>query len=422
MTTYHAVIGANYGDEGKGLVTDWLASRGTAGGPHVIVVRYNGGAQAGHTVVTPDGARHVFHHFGSGTLAGADTFLSRYFLVNPMEYVAERGVLHGQLARLPQVYVDPQAYVTTPWDMMVNRAVERKRGGARHGSCGMGINETARRSTHDRWRLTVADLRITHNDGIIVAYRAELMEQLNRIVYEWLPQRMGELGLVPDDLEQVDHRALRSRWMADVQEFMTTTHMAKYQWRSRYDHVVFEGAQGLRLDELADGYPYVTASRTGLTNVVTLLDDADVGFQYDALNVWYVTRPYITRHGPGPLSHEGDLGYAIVDKTNVPNEWQGTLRFAEFDFHEFVAAVKRDLQELKRFPDRAGYATHLVVTGVDQTPEVAMHIHDKREVYEPERFAQRLRRAISAEDVHVSRGPTRADVARVASWRDQEVV
>ena len=70
-----AIIGANYGDEGKGLLTDYYAAKSK----HSVVVRFNGGPQAGHTVVTPEGKRHVFSHYGSGTLAGAQTFLSKHF-------------------------------------------------------------------------------------------------------------------------------------------------------------------------------------------------------------------------------------------------------------------------------------------------------------------------------------------------------
>ena len=109
-----AVIGAAWGDEGKGLLTDALAR------PDTLVVRFNGGAQAGHTVTAPDGRRHVFHGVGSGTFRGAATFLSRFHVHNPL--------LHGeevaQLRRLglhPRVLADPQGMVTTPWDMMLNQ-------------------------------------------------------------------------------------------------------------------------------------------------------------------------------------------------------------------------------------------------------------------------------------------------------------
>lgn len=77
------VIGANFGDEGKGLVTDWLCAQGAG-----VVVRFNGGAQAGHTVETPEG-RHVFHHLGSGTFCNVPTYLSQYFICNPILFLHE---------------------------------------------------------------------------------------------------------------------------------------------------------------------------------------------------------------------------------------------------------------------------------------------------------------------------------------------
>src|SRR6266850_5209509 len=82
------VIGANFGDEGKGLITDYLCSKGAG-----IVIRFNGGANAGHTVVTPEGERHVFRHVGSGTFLGVPTFLSQFFVCNPIAFFKERAEL-----------------------------------------------------------------------------------------------------------------------------------------------------------------------------------------------------------------------------------------------------------------------------------------------------------------------------------------
>jgi adenylosuccinate synthase len=77
------VIGAAYGDEGKGHVASCLAS------PESIVVRFNGGCQAGHTVYSKSGVRRVFSHFGSGTMTGARTYLSKHFVCNPILFLAE---------------------------------------------------------------------------------------------------------------------------------------------------------------------------------------------------------------------------------------------------------------------------------------------------------------------------------------------
>ena len=140
------VIGAVYGDEGKGLMTDYLAGKYIKQGKSVAVVRFNGGAQAGHTV-NRNGMRHVFKHFGSGTLAGADTILSRHFILNPIAFFQELEDLNAKLSGGIKgvIYVENDCMVTTPFDIFINQALELKRGDARHGSCGMGIGVTVGR-------------------------------------------------------------------------------------------------------------------------------------------------------------------------------------------------------------------------------------------------------------------------------------
>lgn len=85
MKDIKIVIGANFGDEGKGKLTDYY----TKNADNCIVVCSNGGAQRGHTVLKSDGTRHVFHHFGSGTLNGADTYLPEDFILNPLVFREE---------------------------------------------------------------------------------------------------------------------------------------------------------------------------------------------------------------------------------------------------------------------------------------------------------------------------------------------
>ena len=134
------VAGLGFGDEGKGTTVDWLVRRHES----ALVVRYNGGAQAAHNVVLPDGRHHTFSQFGSGTLAGAETFLSRYMLVNPSAMLNEAAGLAGLgvVDPLSRVHVDEDALITTPFHIAANRAREQARGDGRHGSCGMGIRET----------------------------------------------------------------------------------------------------------------------------------------------------------------------------------------------------------------------------------------------------------------------------------------
>src|SRR5688572_4356148 len=133
--------GLGYGDEGKGTWTDFLARTEQV---HTVV-RFNGGAQAGHNVVTPDGRHHTSAQFGSGTLVrGVNTHLSRFMLLNPIRLLKEDAELHALAIKdaLARTSIDRRALVTTPFQVAANRLRELARGDGRHGSCGMGIGET----------------------------------------------------------------------------------------------------------------------------------------------------------------------------------------------------------------------------------------------------------------------------------------
>src|SRR5215212_9182933 len=133
--------GLGFGDEGKGSWTDFLARTE----PVHTVVRFNGGAQAGHNVVTPDRRHHTFAQLGSGSFVrGVNTHLSRFMLVNPLRLLHEADELRalGVPDALSRLTVDRGAPVTTPFQVAANRLRELARGDARHGSCGMGIGET----------------------------------------------------------------------------------------------------------------------------------------------------------------------------------------------------------------------------------------------------------------------------------------
>lgn len=349
-----AVIGANYGDEGKGHTVDYLSDQRT------LVARFNGGSQAGHTVTTPDGRRHVFHHFGAGTFQGATTFLTEFFLVNPILYVQEHRELATKGVR-PKAIIDPNCRVTTPWDMMLNQAAEAKRGPERHGSCGVGINETVTRGLNAEYRVLVRDL---------VDHSWNLKDKLRRIQGEWVPRRATELGVDLRDIPWVSDNRITDRFLADwgwmlresTQDRWDCSSVSARQW----DRVVFEGAQGLRLDEFGKDFPHVTRSRTGLTNVLKLMDIAGMGSAYP-LDVYYVTRPYLTRHGAGPLKY--DLiapPYSTVrDATNVPNQHQGFLRYAWLDTSDLTDSILEDLVRA----DGWNVKPHLSVTCLDQVPK-----------------------------------------------------
>lgn len=321
-----AVIGAGYGDEGKGLMTDYHAAAGAS-----TVVRSNGGAQAGHTVTTTTGFRHVFHHIGSGALAGVPTHLSRYFVVNPVVYAEELLVLKPVGAT--KNTTSPRALVTTPYDMMINQIIELQRGQGRHGSCGLGIGETEERSLRPEFRMQVSDL---------LSPRPKLTALLQSIRDKWVPARLEMLGVgnIPVGFKDVlSSDDVIERFFDDCAFFMGYTTLLED--RDLTGSLLFEGAQGLLLDQDYGAFPHVTRSNTGLKNMVAIAREAGV----EEIAVTYVTRAYVTRHGAGPLAHEGaDMSWLdMVDPTNQPNEWQGTIRKSPLDIDILVEAIKHDI-------------------------------------------------------------------------------
>ena len=346
-----AVIGAGWGDEAKGATVDRLVA-----GPGSVVVRHNGGAQAGHTVVAADGRRHVFHHVGSGAFRGAATFLSRHFASSPVHFLPELAEL-GALGVRPVVRADRRGLLTTPYDMLVNQVVETARGGARHGSTGYGFGETVERAGRG-FGTTLDDLG---DEGALLA-------KLARIRDEWVPARLEALGVASIPAEYADllspsNEALAEAFLVAAERFSAAVGIeddARALWDA--DQVVFEGAQGLALDQARGAFPFVTRSFTGIRNVLEIAAEADIR----RVEATYATRCYATRHGAGPFPGEAARppvpGFA--DPTNVPNAWQGSLRFAPLDVDALSARIAADIG------DAGGtgveVAASLTVTCLDQ--------------------------------------------------------
>jgi adenylosuccinate synthase len=308
-----AVIGASFGDEGKGLTVDYLCAKGDAG----VVVRFNGGSQAGHTVVTPEGDRHVFRQIGSGAFSGVPTFLSSFVSVNPIALLMELEQLSKENNLAPEVYASPECLVTTFADIIINRRLEEARGDKRHGSCGMGAGETVERSRINELKITMADL---YN-------QVNLEPKMREICDRYASFRTGK---PIDEPKMADAFLKACRAMTEI---------VAPAGIGQCKDPVFEGAQGLLLDsENKEFFPHVSRSRTGLHNVRLLCQQAGI----QEIEAYYVTRTYLTRHGAGPLPGE-DPNMSLVDETNDHNPWQGPLRFAPLDVKKLSERIHDDV-------------------------------------------------------------------------------
>lgn len=352
------VIGANFGDEGKGLMTDYFCHQPALRGENCIVICHNGGAQRGHTVDTLEGLRHVFHHFGSGLFVMADTYLSKNFIVNPMLFRQEWEELK-KLGYEPTVYLNPLCKVTTPFDMITNQILEENRSNGRHGSCGMGIFETIKRYEknygYPAWVL-------------LENYDRQNKEAIEIIKRTYLPKRFHELKIQPsmEWEEIINFNGLIGQYLEDL-KFMAehVTVCGDTNALKKYQNIVFEGGQGLLLDQNNQEYfPHLTPSNTGLKNpaemILKLFPNSDV-------EVCYVTRPYLTRHGAGRLDNEckkEEINPNMEDLTNVPNPHQGTMRYGKMNVSGLLNRIQND------FSGRKNWKLSLAVTHGNEVPEI----------------------------------------------------
>lgn len=314
------VVGLGFGDEGKGAVVDALCHDA----PVTSVVRFNGGAQAAHNVVVGD-RHHTFSQFGSGTLAGVPTHLSRHVLVEPIALAGEARALAelGVADPLRQLSIDADALLTTPVHVAANRAREDARGEARHGSCGKGIGETA-------WYALLAARGAARGDTVEgqevpgdpgppptvgdCAHPAVLRAKLDALARCYEPL----IGAGPS----VDDLVSLYRDFAGAVRVTTGDEVGRLADRGR---LVFEGAQGVLLDQWRGFHPHTTWSTVTPDNARDLLG-------HRRATVLGVTRTYQTRHGAGPFPTEDDHVLArFPERHNDTGRYQGSWRAGHLD-------------------------------------------------------------------------------------------
>jgi adenylosuccinate synthase len=307
------VTGLGFGDCGKGTVTDALTRRFGAR----LVVRFNGGAQAGHNVVLPDGRHHTFAQFGAGSFVdGVGTHLAQHVVVHPTalaveaQYLARAGVTEA-MARLS---VDPRCLVTTPFHQAAGRLRERV---SQNGTCGVGVGETVRDAlTHPEDTLRMSAL---HGAGA--------SEHLKRI-RERLLQSTPVGAARDDDWSLLHDTTVAERWLNAVRALqLKSVHDDEVAHAHRDDVIVFEGAQGILLDEHHGFHPHTTWSTCTARNALHWLRSSP--HQFERVGVLRTT---LTRHGAGPMPSESpELSASLSEPHNSSAGWQGAFRVGWFD-------------------------------------------------------------------------------------------
>ena len=330
-----AVIGKNFGDEGKGFTCSRLASSLK----NALIIKHNGGGQAGHTVEDPKGKwRFIHHQIGAGAEYHVPTLFADSFMPDLFQLDKEVKEFTKLFGFRPILYSEKNARVTTVDDVLLNMGAELARGKNRHGSCGMGIEECVQRNAAG-YGITVEELAGWS--------KQDLVDRLKQIRKEYMVRRAKILGIYSSNpyYEMLNNETVLENFVIEVKENVKLLKLvdADRKWLEQFQHLIFETGQGLLLDQDYEAYaPHLTSSKTGIQNPTIFLEKRGL-FLDEAI---YVTRPYVTRHGNGPLPCEADrseLPGVGEDLTNRPNEWQGTLRYAKHESLEaFFAPVLRD--------------------------------------------------------------------------------
>ncbi len=315
------VIGTQWGDEGKGKVVDWLTDHAQG------VVRFQGGHNAGHTLVI-GGKKTVLHLIPSGILReGVACYIGNGVVVSPQALLDEIDTLHkAGVDVASRLRISEACPVILPYHVAVDQAREAARGSAKIGTTGRGIGPCY----EDKVARRAVRLQDLFHRERLAAKLGEVLDFHNFVLKHYFRAPVVDFA---QTLDEALHLAERIRPMiADVPRLL-------YEANREGHNLLFEGAQGTLLDVDHGTYPFVTSS-----NCLAGAASAGAGVGPHTLHaVLGITKAYTTRVGSGPFPTELDdeIGKHLATKGNEFGSTTGRARrVGWFD----AAALKRSIQ------------------------------------------------------------------------------
>ncbi|MBD0349067.1 MAG: adenylosuccinate synthase, partial [Thermoleophilia bacterium] len=274
------IVGAQWGDEGKGKIVDLLAQHSD------LVCRYQGGPNAGHTIVA-NGETFKFRHMPSGILWGKECVLGAGVVVDPQTFIDELDDLERRGLPTERVRLSGNAHLIMPWHVAIDGASERRLGRLQIGTTRRGIGP-AYADKSARLGIRVQDLF----DAKILRQKIEVALAEKNV---WLER---VYGAEPLDLEEVAGRA--ERWAERLRPYIADTSLLVHEALGEGRSVLLEGAQGTLLDLDHGTYPFVTSS-----NPIAAAAATGIGIGPTRIDaVVGVAKAYVTRVGEGPFPTE----------------------------------------------------------------------------------------------------------------------
>jgi len=275
------VVGAQWGDEGKGKITDYFARQAD------YVVRYHGGNNAGHTVIV-DGSEYKLHLIPSGVLYDHPvSVIGNGVVIDPKALLKEIDYLNNKDIK-PQLHISDRAHVIMPYHKQMDAALTNHQGKLAAGSTMRGIAPV------------YADKMFRHGIRIIDLIDPDILNEKLKKAYQF---NSNLINAISDQVIKEDEKSIFNEYIEygkQLSPYIKDVSLELYHAQQNGKAILFEGAQGISLDVDHGIYPYTTSSNSIAGNIAT---GTGVSFR-DINRIIGVTKAYISRVGIGPLPTE----------------------------------------------------------------------------------------------------------------------
>lgn len=337
MYNIEYVCGLGYGDEGKGRIAAYVATKYDT--DDTISVLCSGSSQRGHTMVDENGVRHVFHHFGCATMYGYPNYIDKRFYSNPMmfrmewEELASKGIT-------PVVYLNKNSHLVLPYHMLADQCyVETRRASddVVDSSCGCGVWQSVYYDTFDYSQYNTDIKTLMNRDKFDIC--AKHFRNLERFVHVMADDADGNVDseIIAKYYKLINNDNIWENYWEDLNfmiEHCTLVDTIDDVKNAGYNNYIIELSQGLSLDRVYAVDSHATTCATAPSAYREFVNHFGRNICNVSLN--FVTRWYLTRHGHNVDSYLKTMNHSLeflginsdnVNETNVHNEWQGDFNY-----------------------------------------------------------------------------------------------
>lgn len=352
MYNIEYVCGLGYGDEGKGRIAAYVATKYDT--DDTISVLCSGSSQRGHTMVDENGVRHVFHHFGCATMYDYPNYIDKRFYSNPMMFRMEWEELESK-GIIPIVYLNKNSHLVLPYHILADQCyveTRRESDDVVDSSCGCGV-----------WQSSYYD---TFNDG---QYQTDIQTLMNRDKFDICAKDFRNLErfvdvMVRDTDGNVDSEIINKYW-----QLINNDNIWENYWEdlnfmlehctlvdaiddvkdAGYNNYIIELSQGLLLDRVYATDGHATSCATAPSAYKEFVNH--FGRNVCNVSINFVTRWYLTRHGYDVDAHSETMNHSFealginrdnVNETNVYNEWQGNFNYGFLSLSKIYKLVEAE--------------------------------------------------------------------------------